>query len=176
MFFGPCLLCTSGIWTFGPPERELAYMLADQGTLFSILNSKLTLIGTHVLGYDIWLGNTRGTTWSKDHESLSSDDPEYWAFEWETAALHDYPAELDYVLGTTGADDLFFVGYSQGTTQYFVLLSEMPEYNDIIRAGFMLAPPIFMGDVDQPASVVKPEMLHELAQVAHEVTGRKKIK
>lgn len=52
----------------------------------------------------------------------------------------DYSAELDYVLQQTGFDDLFFVAYSMGTTQYFVLLSEKPEYNDKVKAGFMMGP------------------------------------
>ncbi len=119
----------------------------------------------------MWFGNNRGNTWSKDHESLSSEDPEFWAFEWEQAGLHDYPAELDYVLETTGADDLFFVGYSQGTTQYFVLLSEMPEYNDKIRAGFMLAPPVFMGNCFNPICGLS-EVGDEIAQLYHEQLGK----
>ena len=41
-------------------------------------------------------------------------------------ALLDYPATIDYIVATTGYDDLHFVGYSMGTTQYLMLLSEMP--------------------------------------------------
>ena len=62
----------------------------------------------------------------------------------------DYSAELDYVLQQTGFDDLFFVAYSMGTTQYFVLLSEKPEYNDKVKAGFMMGPATFMGNAFSP--------------------------
>nr|CAD7603633.1 unnamed protein product [Timema genevievae] len=31
-------------------------------------------------GYDVWLGNTRGNTYSKKHVSLKSTDKAYWAF------------------------------------------------------------------------------------------------
>ena len=41
-------------------------------------------------------------------------------------ALLDYPATIDYIVATTGYDDMHFVGYSMGTTQYLMLLSEMP--------------------------------------------------
>ena len=41
-------------------------------------------------------------------------------------ALLDYPAAIDYIVATTGYDDMHFVGYSMGTTQYLMLLSEMP--------------------------------------------------
>ena len=88
------------------------------------------------------MGNTRGNTWSNDHTTLDTCHgcADYWEFSWDDTALKDYPAEIDYILEQTQAQDLFLVGYSMGTSQYFVLLSEMPEYNDKIRAGFMMAP------------------------------------
>ncbi len=33
-----------------------------------------------------------------------------------------------------------------GATQYFAWLSDRPEYNAKVRAGFVMAPPVFMGD------------------------------
>ena len=88
------------------------------------------------------MGNTRGNTWSQEHTHRDNCQgcSEYWDFSWDDTALRDYPAEIDYILGHTGAPDLYFVGYSMGTSQYFVLLSEMPEYNQKVKAGFMMAP------------------------------------
>ena len=31
-------------------------------------------------GYDVWMGNARGTIFSKKHESLSTSDPQFWNF------------------------------------------------------------------------------------------------
>lgn len=31
-------------------------------------------------GYDVWLGNARGNTYSKRHKSLSPNDPRFWEF------------------------------------------------------------------------------------------------
>ena len=98
------------------------------------------------------MGNIRGNTWSKNHETLEpcSNCSAFWDFNWDTSGHHDYPAMIDYVLDSTGFEDLFFVGYSMGTTQYFVLLSELPEYNDKIRAGFLMGPAAYMGNAYNP--------------------------
>ena len=56
----------------------------------------------------------------------------------------DLPAVIDYILETTGADQIFYVGHSMGTTMFYVLCSELPEYNSKIRAMFGLAPVAFM--------------------------------
>lgn len=94
------------------------------------------------IGYDVWMGNTRGNTWSKEHPDLEHCQgcESYWKFSWDDTALKDFPAEIDYILEQTRMLDLFLVGYSMGTSQYFVLLSELPEYNQKIKAGFMMAP------------------------------------
>ena len=41
------------------------------------------LIAAYILadiGYDVWLGNARGNTYSRSHVSLASDDPKFWDF------------------------------------------------------------------------------------------------
>ncbi len=32
VFLGHCLMCSSAVFAFGPPENSLAYILADAGT------------------------------------------------------------------------------------------------------------------------------------------------
>ena len=37
VFFGHALLCNSGEWVFGPPEKSLGYILADEGIEYIIM-------------------------------------------------------------------------------------------------------------------------------------------
>jgi lysosomal acid lipase/cholesteryl ester hydrolase len=62
----------------------------------------------------------------------------------------DLPAVIDFILRTTGAQQIFYAGHSQGTTEFYVLCSERPEYNSKIRAMFSLAPVAFMSNVVSP--------------------------
>ncbi len=45
---------------------------------------------------------------------------------------------VDYVRSATGFDQVFSVAYSMATTAHLVMLSERPEYNDKIKAGFLV--------------------------------------
>lgn len=65
------LLCSSTDWVMGIPEKFLGYLLADAG-------------------YDVWMGNYRGNTYSRDHIDKDPDDsnifnpPEdFWYFSWD---------------------------------------------------------------------------------------------
>ena len=51
-------------------------------------------------GFDVWLGNQRGTKHSLDpgHEKLDwRSDPEFWEFSWGEYGDYDAPAFVDYV-------------------------------------------------------------------------------
>lgn len=41
-------------------------------------------------------------------------------------------------------NDLIYIGHSMGTTALFVMLSEMPEYNEKIKLFIALAPVAYM--------------------------------
>lgn len=98
------------------------------------------------------MGNQRGNTWSKNHTSLEvcSSCPDFWKFSWDDTALLDITSDIDYVLENTGYAELFYVGYSMGTTKYCVMLAELPEYNDKIIAGFLMGPATSMTNAYSP--------------------------
>ncbi|KAE8749061.1 Lipase 3 [Frankliniella occidentalis] len=106
------------------PHDNLAFMLADAG-------------------FDVWLGNTRGNFYGKRHLTLSPQDKEFWDFGWHENGLLDMSATIDLILRETGEPSVVFVGHSMGCSSLFALLSDRPEYNAKVRAGFLLAPAVY---------------------------------
>jgi lysosomal acid lipase/cholesteryl ester hydrolase len=75
----------------------------------------------------------------------------------------DLPTVIDYILQTTGADQIFYAGHSMGTTMFYVLCAERPEYNSKIRAMFSLAPIAFMSHMKSPLIQLTATIGDELA-------------
>ncbi|XP_040152477.1 lipase 3-like [Anopheles arabiensis] len=137
------LLSSSADWLLSGPEKALAFILADAG-------------------YDVWLGNARGNTYSRKHVSFSSDETAFWDFSWHEMAMYDIPAEIDYLYNMRAQErndttrNLLYVGHSMGTTMIFALLASRPEYNERLEAVFALAPVAFMGHVKSPIRLLAP--------------------
>lgn len=130
------LLASSACWVVMRPEISLAYALSD-------------------LGYDVWMGNARGNMYSRKHISLNPDGKrserkQFWEFSWHEIGYYDLPAMIDYTLKKTGYKKLHYIGHSQGTTSFFVMASERPDYNDKILTMQALAPVAFMSNLRSP--------------------------
>lgn len=65
-------------------------------------------------GYDVWLGNSRGNSFSKEHVYLSpqKNEKEYWDFDWEEMGQYDIPASLDYITELTDQSKVAYIGHS----------------------------------------------------------------
>ena len=63
-------------------------------------------------GYDVWMGNNRGSQFSMGHTTLSAKDRAYWEYYQADMGLKDVPSFIDFILDKTGLDQLSYVGYS----------------------------------------------------------------
>lgn len=63
VFLMHCLMCSCGSFIAGG-NQSLAYNFVDAG-------------------YDVWMGNTRGTRFSQKHNRYTTDDPEYWNYRYK---------------------------------------------------------------------------------------------
>lgn len=106
--------------------------------------------------YDVWLGNSRGNIYSTKHtihnpySIFPSKRREYWSFSWHEIGFFDLPASIDYILGKTSQTKLQYIAHSQGTTAFFVMMSERPEYNDKVDIMHAIAPVAFLSHVVSP--------------------------
>lgn len=69
---------------------------------------------------------------------------------WHEIGTHDLPAMIDHVVKITGEKNMFYLGHSQGTTSFFVMAAERPEYQDKIKEMYAMAPIAYCGRMTSP--------------------------
>ncbi|NXH62872.1 LICH hydrolase, partial [Rhabdornis inornatus] len=117
----PGLLSDSIQWISNLPNNSLGFILADAG-------------------YDVWLGNSRGNTWSLKHKTLKPRQKMFWQFSFDEMGKYDIPAELNFIMNKTGQKDIYYIGHSEGTTVGFIAFSTYPDLSQKIKAFFALGP------------------------------------
>lgn len=65
---------------------------------------------------------------------------------------------IDKILSVTKLDKLLYIGHSMGSTTFFVMLSEKPEYNEKIVAFIALAPAVYLGTIKPLVQVLLKDL------------------
>ncbi|XP_039191862.1 lipase member M-like isoform X1 [Crotalus tigris] len=137
----PAVLLVSGFvtegrsWLINLPRNSLGFVLADAG-------------------YDVWIINNRGTTWSRRHQNLTIDQEEFWNFSFHEMAIYDIPATINFILHKTKQDSLYYIGHSQGASLGLITFSAFPQLALKTKLLVCLAPPYTMKDLKGPAKYI----------------------
>uniref|UniRef100_A0A670ZK59 Lipase n=1 Tax=Pseudonaja textilis TaxID=8673 RepID=A0A670ZK59_PSETE len=125
-------LCIEGrIWVANMPNQSLGFMLADAG-------------------YDVWIGNNRGTSWSRKHQHLTIKQDQYHAYSFDEMARYDLPAMISFIVKKTRNSKIHLVGYSQGATQGLIALSSVPYVAEKIKMFHALSPATIVKNSQTP--------------------------
>ncbi|KAF5285060.1 hypothetical protein FQR65_LT02373 [Abscondita terminalis] len=133
------LLSSSADFLITGDNKSLAFILSD-------------------LGYDVWLGNARGNTYSRGHVSLSTGSEEFWNFTFHEMAKFDLPSVLSYISNVTGkTGEIIYVGHSMGTTMFYAMASIMPDFaKEHVKLMVGLAPVAYMTHITSPIKYFAP--------------------
>ncbi|XP_072050943.1 gastric triacylglycerol lipase-like [Amphiura filiformis] len=138
------ILACSTNWVSNLANESLAFILADNG-------------------YDVWMGNIRGNTYSKKHKHLTEDQEQFWEWSIDEMAKYDLPAMVDHILNTTGHSQISYIGHSQGTTMAFAGLSISKELQSKLNLFVALAPVVYTSHMTSPLlDFAKPSMYRPL--------------
>ncbi|XP_062090208.1 triacylglycerol lipase 1 [Humulus lupulus] len=106
-------------WFLNSPKESLGFILADRG-------------------FDVWVGNVRGTRWSHGHVYLSLKDKDFWDWSWQELTLYDFAAMLRYINAITSTK-IFVIGHSQGTIMSLAAFTQ-PNIAEMVEAAALLCP------------------------------------
>jgi len=140
------LLDSSDTWIVNSEDQAPAFILANEG-------------------YDVWLGNTRGNTYSlgQSNKNSSNASSTYWDFSWQEMSQYDLPAAFEYIFGST-QKQITYIGHSQGTSIMFAALCRRdPTILKYLKHYVALAPVVYVDNVGSP--VVKLMAAAQLGKI-----------
>ncbi|ESN97502.1 hypothetical protein HELRODRAFT_185901 [Helobdella robusta] len=114
------LLESSTSWVLNQPHQSLGYILADAG-------------------YDVWMGNVRGNTYSRQHVDYSPRDDKFWNWSWDQMAEYDFPAMVNHIHNRT-KQPINFIGFSQGSLIAFSSFSRNQDISNKVKKFIALGP------------------------------------
>lgn len=130
-------LLTSGRdWVLSGKPKSIAFEMADNDI-------------------DVWMPSYRGTDLSNTHINLKPTDPGFYNFSFHEMGIYDLPSIIEYVKLENGADQVVHVGFSQGSSAFFVMFSEMPEFTSAnVKLHIALAPGVQTCHLTNSLSVI----------------------
>lgn len=152
----------------GPPVLLVHGLMQDSE---SFLCGGSTSVASSLVnaGYDVWIGNNRGTKYSSNHLEYHRGQEDYWDYSIDDLATYDVPAMIEYVLQATNSSQLAYVGFSQGSTQGFASIFSQPILQSQISLFIALSPALKSSGL---SSFWLQKILHTFPQLLFQLFGR----
>ena len=91
-------------------------------------------------GFDVYISNSRGSIYSRKHDTYEPTSEEFWDFSWLELGTGDTKAQVDYIYNRTG-QKTSYLGYSMGTTQMFgAMIVDYEHFSQRVNKVAQLAP------------------------------------
>ncbi|XP_017777251.1 PREDICTED: uncharacterized protein LOC108563159 [Nicrophorus vespilloides] len=100
------------------------------------------------MGYDVWLGNTRGNFYTSSINNESRKNRSYWDFTMDDMAIYDLPPVLELIANVTKKPgELIYVAHSAGTTEGMIYsIREKEHAEKYIKAFIFVGPLAYIED------------------------------
>lgn len=136
-------------------SRPIVYMIhgfASSGVGYMAHGTSSPAFYLYNQGYDIWLVNHRGNTYSRRHQTLDPDtDAEFWNFGIDEVG-NDHIASIEYILQTTGRESLSTISMSIAGLTILGSESLNPDfYEQRVDVSLLLVPSVYFNDTLSPA-------------------------
>ncbi|CAG7818822.1 unnamed protein product [Allacma fusca] len=125
------LTCSSDDWLLLDKSDNLPFILADQG-------------------YDVWLGNSRGNSYSNKHLRYPETSLTFWNYTFDEMGMYDIPAVFSYILNVTGSEQLNYIGHSMGTMIFFIAMDTHPHLQSKVKRMIAMAPAVYLSNAKNP--------------------------
>jgi pimeloyl-ACP methyl ester carboxylesterase len=120
------LLDSGATWVVNTPSESLGFVLVDRG-------------------YDVWLANSRGNSFSRNHTAFDpARSKAFWDFTLDDMVAYDLPSTVEYVRETTGQGAVALVAHSQGAAVSLAAFSSESIPPDHISVFVALAPAVYL--------------------------------
>ncbi|XP_063923412.1 lipase lipl-4-like [Zophobas morio] len=94
-------------------------------------------------GYDVWLSNHRGASYSRNHINMTDKNPLFWDYSFHEIALYDLDAQFEVINQETNSQ-VIFIGYSMSSTLGLTYASLQPELSKKYVKSYILVAPVVL--------------------------------
>ena len=122
-------------------------------------------------GMDVWLANSRGNLYSRNHLEHSDNQTAFWDFSYAEISKYDLPAVMEHIKEVTMEKKIAYIGYSQGTIQMFYGLTTNQDYFVDNISGYVALAPCALYQNPSQGLYITSNNLYWLIEMLHSLFG-----